>query len=170
MERWRAVRHHEPLRADVTVTYDGIDTSLIDESEFDRWWHRMTDDAPTEWLTTKDFSREATVSSDGEQGYSDVIINDDAPLRRAVEIRLEGWLNNAIIVKPMSRIALMQLNPYTRAGIASPIAIRINQWHYRLYPGTSEKLEILTGVDESSYRVDERLTDLIFPRENKEGK
>ena len=56
MTQWRLRRGLEPMRGDVTVELDGIDTEAIDEAEMMDWWHHVVATAPAGMLEAKDVS------------------------------------------------------------------------------------------------------------------
>lgn len=156
VDRWRLVRYKEPLRADVAVTFDGLDMSALDEAAVDDWWLWLVDTAPEHWLTCRNYADVAQLKRNDVAECIEVTMPMLFPLRRITSVRLQGWQADAEILSPGSREAFMQLNSYSRAGIIHPAAIHVDPWRLLLYPAVSTTLECLKAVDDSDYTIDSR--------------
>lgn len=160
VDRWRLMRHLEPLSADVTVSFDGIDTSELDVAEAMGWWCSVVDTAPMEWLHATDMKDEAKLAMASDTSCVELTMPPNKPLRRVRALRLDGWQKEASIVEPGSPRALLQTNDASRAGVLEPVAVRLDPWHLRLFPATSTRLLTLEAVDETDYTFDERCWSL----------
>ncbi|MDE5648271.1 MAG: hypothetical protein K2I57_10715, partial [Muribaculaceae bacterium] len=56
MAQWRLRRGLEPMRGDLTVELDGVDTGALDEAELNDWWADMTANAPADMFEPKDLA------------------------------------------------------------------------------------------------------------------
>lgn len=157
------MRHLEPLRADVTLTYDGVDTSELDRLECRDWWLHVIDTAPLEMLHLTDLRGEATLTLNQTAGRAELTMPERYPLRRVGALKLAGWQGEVRVTSFHSQLALLQLNPYSRAGVMRPVCVQVDPWHWHLYPGTSSQLETLMAVDENDYTVDERVFGELHP-------
>lgn len=112
----------QPAMSDCTITRtDGIDLDALLTKHLDSWYARLLLTAPAEWLPVEDVAAQVTLTIDAD----DVVTAVPPPhCVRPVEWRLEGWERGVTtFLSPDDHAARLQLNPWTRAGVASPAAI-----------------------------------------------
>lgn len=158
MAQWRLRRGLEPMRGDLTVEYDGVDTSALDEAELADWWADMTVHAPAELFGQKDLSVRCTTGT-AAGGGTDVELPASAGCRRVLGVRLSGWKREGVLVAPDSRIAELQRWEYTQAGTESPVAVVYSPQHVRCFPAGEdvEHFRAITDGDGETYTIDSAL-------------
>lgn len=156
MAQWRLARHLEPLRAGLSVTYDGADTEAIDALELQKWWEQTLDTVPDQWLKFTDFTPWATLQQ--RPGVPGAVLTTppNKPLRRVKAVMLEGWNACATVVSPGHPLHAIQLNPLTASGPNSPVAVSVEAHTLILFPPSSLTLASLQAVDEEDYTFDTR--------------
>lgn len=122
LEKWRLVRHFEPLRSDATVVRsDGIDLDRLLELEIESWYERRLRELAVEDLPQTDVtsSVEMTVESDGSGS-----VRLPADVVRVAEVMVDGWSREAKVIEDEECAeALDQSNRYTRGGSINPVAV-----------------------------------------------
>lgn len=124
LQRLRVLAGLDSLRADCTIEYtDGIDVDAMLEIKLRAWYLGLLDSAPASLLAPADITSVAAVEDDAPAEGCRVTV--PGMCRRAFDIRLGGWLR-AVPVLPAAnadQVLRRQLNPYTRATAASPVAV-----------------------------------------------
>ena len=146
MAQWRLRRGLEPMRADVTVEFDGVDTEALEEAQLADWIADMTANAPAEMLGQKDLSVRCTVKA-ATGGGTDVELPASVGCRRVLGVRLSGWMREGRLVAPDSREAMLQRWEYTQAGVESPVAVVYSPQHVRCFPA-GEDVECFRAITE----------------------
>ena len=158
MTQWRLRRGLEPMRGDVTVELDGIDTEAIDEAEMMDWWHHVVATAPAGMLESKDVSiRCSTKAANG--GGTDVELPMAVGGRRVTEVRLSGWKREGMLAAPDSHEAALQRWEYTQAGRENPVAVVMSPNIIRCFPAGEdvECLRMITDGDGENFTIDSGL-------------
>lgn len=122
LRRRRIAAGLEPFRTDCTVERtDGIDIDAILAQDMRQAYLRLLDTAPAHLVAVNAVA--ATTESLPSTGKG-TLIKLPQTCRRVFTVRLSGW-EVAAHVAPASealRIIAQQLNPYTRATAAAPVA------------------------------------------------
>lgn len=156
--QWRLRRGLEPMRGDLTVELDGVETSAIDEAELADWWLLVTSHASAEMLEVKDLSiRCSTESLPG--GGTEVRLPVASGCRRITRVKLSGWKREGQIVTPDSPEADLQQWEYTQAGAEHPVAVLHSCYRLTCYPAGEdvELLECITEGDGENFTMDSAL-------------
>lgn len=119
--RWLQLTRLEPLRADcvVTRTY-GIDLEALAASEARLWYVSLLGRGPLRWLRVAEMADDATLES-ADDGSVTVILPKNCV--RPVSVELHGWERPAPVVAADSPEAWLQTNPFSRGGVARPVAV-----------------------------------------------
>lgn len=119
--RWLQLTRLEPLRADcvVTRTY-GIDLEALAASEARLWYVALLGRGPLRWLRVAEMADDATLES-ADDGSVTVILPKNCV--RPVSVELHGWERPAPVVAADSPEAWLQTNPFSRGGVARPVAV-----------------------------------------------
>lgn len=165
--RWLALTRLEPLRADcvVTRTY-GVDLEAVAAAEARLWYLALLAHGPLRWLRVSDMADNATLEI-SDQGI--VTIKLPEKCIRPVSVALHGWERPAMVVLPDSPTAMLQANPFSRGGVARPVAVwrpdRVIET-YSAPTATGARLKSLHGVadpGEDLYVFDEEALTTITP-------
>ena len=165
LHRWRLVRHREPLRHDVTVTYDGVDDTPLIEARFDAWWLKLLDTAPLSLFEHVDVLQYAASSIDADNDCVELTFEPTSPFRRLARIKVKGWERPALLVEPGTPMARRQHNPYTRATAGWPVAVAVTRYRWNLYPATSTVIAEATGILENNYNCDDSCLTAMMSHE-----
>ncbi len=113
----------QPPMGDCTITRtDGIDLDALLTTHLGRWYAQLLLTAPAEWLPVEDVAAQVTLDIDD---YGVVTATPPSHCVRPLEWRLEGWhCSVTAFLKPDEPDARLQLNPWTRAGVFLPAAMR----------------------------------------------
>lgn len=144
LAQWRLRRGLEPMRGDLTVELDGIDSSAFDEAGLQDWWSDVTLHAPAEMFESTDLSVRCMLKP-APGGGTDVEVPLSSGCRRILSVKLRGWQREGRLVAPQSREARLQEWEYTQAGRESPIAIVYSPHHVRCFPAGDE-VEVFTSI------------------------
>lgn len=124
---WLQYTRLEPLRADSVVTRAyGIDLEALAASEARLWYASLLSRAPLRWLRVSEMADDAKLSVNTE-GIT--LISLPERCVRPVSVELHGWERPAPVVEPHSPEAWLQTNPYSRGGVARPVAVWQPQDH-----------------------------------------
>ncbi len=158
MAQWRLRRGLEPMRGDVTVEFDGVDTEALDEAEMTDWWRHIVSTAPEEMLERKDVSVRCT-TKEAPGGGTDVELPAATGSRRVTEVRLSGWKREGRMVTPESREAELQRWEYTQAGAEHPVAVVFSPHRIRCFPAGEdvECLRVITEGDGENFTMESGL-------------
>ncbi|MDE6093172.1 MAG: hypothetical protein K2F61_00140 [Muribaculaceae bacterium] len=151
MAQWRLRRGLEPMRGDLTVELDGVDTGALDEAELNDWWADMTANAPADMFEPKDLALRCTTKAVAGGG-TDVELPASTGCRQVLAVRLSGWTRDGTIVAPDSREADLQRWEYTQAGLESPVAVMYSPRHVRCFPA-GEDVESFRAITEGDGEV-----------------
>lgn len=158
LAQWKLRRGFEPLRADCVISRaDGIDLDALHRLEMRDWYLNLLNTAPVEMLVLTDIASDITVIPT-EDGVGTVLLPESC--HRLVEFQLNGWSRPATIIEPPDCYeAQMQINPYSRGGVAQPVVVkRANRLHlYSLPPGTPSILRAMAVVEpaDGTFEMDE---------------
>lgn len=168
LQQWRLRRALLPLRNDCEVQRtDGIDIDTYLRAEMRAWYLGLLDTALTRYLSLDDIAADVPLTVDSARC---VTVKLPDACRRVISVRLQGWERPATIVTdPLSDLARMQHNPFSRGGTASPVAV-LDGSTLQLYsaPASAEpprlrQLLCVITPDEGLYTLDESALSLIPP-------
>lgn len=164
LQHWRTCAGLEPSDSDCSVVrFDGIDIDRMLSDAVRRWYLALLDDGDVTLLgPPSDISSTSLVSLVPDpSGYSATLLA--APeVRRICSVRLSAWRTSAAVVgsDDVSTLLPRQANPFSRAGLCSPLAWRDNCSVVHLIPWQpgDSLAEVMAFVDSGpeTYRVDER--------------
>lgn len=161
--RWLQLTRLEPLRADcvVTRTY-GIDLEALAASEARLWYVSLLGHGPLRWLRVTEMADDAKLDINDE-GIAVVTLPERCV--RPVSVELHGWERPAPVVAADSPEAWLQTNPFSRGGVARPVAVMRPGRRLEIYSPPAEgqaRLKSLRGVadtgDDSFVFDEEALT------------
>lgn len=145
-EQWKLLRYREYDRTDVFVAFDGVDMEHYRKVEFEKYWLEHLDNADDDVLPQADYSSCATLTALKCSGCSLLEIDLSSSLHRVVRIKLKGWKRAAKPVSAGSHKGRCQLNRWSRATAANPVAVRLSRCRLLLYP-CGKEIEELIGVE-----------------------
>lgn len=151
----RRIAGFEPLRTDCSVTVtDGIDVDTLLLHGLRLWYLDLLDHGPREWIAADDVAAESpAVLADGC-----TVISPPARCRRILEVRLAGW-RRAVVPLPQAeadRVMNLQLNPFTAATAACPVAAVCPGGEIMAWPaGEVEVLTAASDTGEDAYTFDD---------------
>ena len=117
----------EPTRRNCTVERtDGIDINAWIMMRARSWYARLLMEAPTGWLPVEDLKDEIAVTNCGDGAAMAITAGRYI---RPVEWQLAGWHQSVTtFALPGDAVALMQRNPWTRAGACDPVIVDHGNW------------------------------------------
>ncbi len=118
---WKRRHFLEPLRADCRIgRSDGVDLDAISELQMRQWYLNLLAEAPVELVATTDLALTATLKRTS-RGSGLVTLPTETV--RVLSVKLSCWPTAVVPVEETSAEAHRQSNPYSRAGIACPVAV-----------------------------------------------
>ena len=128
LERRRMASGLEPLRDDCTVELTaGIDVDRVLEGQL-RWRYLdLLDNGERRKISAEDVSDMTALSTVTDSSVGGVLLTPPDNCRRALDVRLEGWVRPVEIlpVQEAGRVMSRQLNPFTAATADCPAAVVI---------------------------------------------
>lgn len=148
LARWRTAGGWEPLPCIAEAAHpEHLDRLLA--AHIDAWYYHTLLTAEPFLLPAADFAADsyARLLADG----SAVEVTLPAQCMRPVSVKMWGWHRPATVsCDADGSLALMQLNPFSRADCSSPVAIMISPDTLILYPvpdkGEGTTIDSITGV------------------------
>jgi hypothetical protein len=158
MAQWRLRHGLEPMRGDLTVELDGIDSEAWDNAGLMDWWTEMTANAPAEMFEQRELWTRCTAKT-ASGGGTDIELPASSGCRRIISVKLSGWKREGRLVTPDSQEAHLQKWEYTQAGAESPVAIVYSPLHMRCFPEGEavESLRAITDGDGETFTMDSAL-------------
>jgi len=163
---------HLRTDCDVRVT-DGIDVDAMYEQELRQWYLDFLDNGPAHLVAVSDV---AATLRDGERvPGGGVMISVPPECRRVFSLRLDSWLNAVEVASAEKArdIISRQLNPYTAASPAMPVACLvpgaeaglaggIMAWPAGKLPHVTAAIDTGPGI----YKFDEAAMNTIFDKKS----
>lgn len=164
--RRRTVAGLEPLRSDSTMTdLTGVDIDSALLGTLRSRYLRLLDTAPAALLAPFDIVDRVTMEPAPYNGARLVLPEN---CRRALSVRLDGWLKTAAVLSDNATAAsAAQSNPRTAATAACPVAVTCADGSLCVWPATGMPVSVLAAVDDGAdiYHVDEAALDQLFESE-----
>ncbi len=178
LERCRKAGGLEPLRTDCTIELtDGIDLDAYLEPRLRKWYLDLLDTGPRELVAADNISATVSVSTNEYGDTGGAVLTMPALCRRVFDVKMRGWAAAAEVLPPSeyARVASLQLNPFTAATAAFPVAVSLpgsvagKAADIAVWPcGSPARAEsVIAALDPGGdyYTMDERaLDDLIISK------
>lgn len=128
LQRRRLASGLEPLRDDCTIELtDGIDVDRVLEAQLRRRYLDLLDSGERRKISPEDVSAMTAITAMSGNDPGGVLLEPPENCRRPLDVKLEGW-SRAVEILPETeagRVLSLQLNPYTAATAAHPVAVKV---------------------------------------------
>lgn len=124
LEQARIATHLADLRADCAIEFtDGIDIDVLLEQKLRSRYLALLDSGDRSLVAPDNIAAMVAVSTDAPGGG--LRLTAPAMCRRVFAVRMRGWERAAEVLPCASfrRVLGRQLNPYTAASTANPVAV-----------------------------------------------
>lgn len=163
---WKLATMYEPARLDCIINRtDGIDLDRLLRHRIEGWYARQLLDLPIEELPLTEIADRLTPARRPD-GSAEVSLPEGTV--RVAGVMMEGWHRPATVTSdPTSPLAQEQRNPYSRGGVAEPVAVVYRDGRMSLHtpPPGEMRLTSVTAVvrpEDGSFP----LTDAMLSRMN----